>query len=106
MVNKSFLVGLFAFLIAACSNPTIEPTATLTPTRVVETTTIPTSTSTPTPTRTSTPTKTRTPTKRPTATPTSIYPTEGFGPEQFPVDINPLTGSYVEDAEILEVTKI
>jgi hypothetical protein len=102
MVNKSILVVLLAFLITACSNPTIEPTVTLSPTRVVETTTIPTSSSTPTPTRTSTPTKTRTPTKRPTATPTSIYPSEGFGPEEFPIDINPLTGTYVEDAELLE----
>jgi len=102
MVKKSILVVLLTFLISACSTPTIEPVDTLTPTRVVKTTTIPTSTSTPTPTRTNTPTKTRTPTKRPTTTPTSIYPAEGFGPDEFPVDVNPLTGSHVEDTAILE----
>ena len=102
MVKKSILVVLLIFLITGCSNPTIEPVDTLTPTRMVKTTTIPTSTSTLTPTGTSTPTKKRPPTKRPTATPTSIYPSEGFGPDEFPVDVNPLTGLHVEDAAVLE----
>lgn len=102
MMNKSILVVFLAILITACSTPTTESTDTPIPIRMIKTTTVPTSTSTPTPTGTSTPTRTRTPTKLPTATPTSIYPAEGFGPEEYPDDVNPLTGLFVENPLILE----
>ncbi len=38
----------------------------------------------------------------PTATPTLDYPAEGYGPTNFPTNVNPLTGLEVENPEILE----
>ncbi len=49
---------------------------------------------------TATPTLTATPLP-PTTTPTPAYPEEGYGPEDFPKDINPLTGLEVDDPDIL-----
>lgn len=102
MVKKSILVVLLVLILTACSEPTLENTITPTTTRVIKTTTVPTSTSTATATSTLTPTRTRTPTLRPSLTPTSIYPAQGFGPEEFPEGVNPLTGLYVDDPTILE----
>jgi len=47
-----------------------------------------------------TPTKTATPVFTPTATPP--YPLEGYGPDNFPRDVNPLTGLFVADPNSLE----
>ena len=101
MVKKTILVVLLIFVLAACSDPTVEITNSPTPTRANKTRT-PTKTATSTQTSTVTPTRTRTPTSRPSATATSIYPAQGFGPDEFPEDVNPLTGVYVDDAELLE----
>ncbi len=46
------------------------------------------------------PTETATATLTPTATPP--YPVEGFGPDNFPMDVNPLTGLYVANGRELD----
>jgi len=101
MVKKSILTIILIIGLSACSKPTQELKETSIPTRVLKTS-VPTSTNTITPTGTKTPTRTRTPTKRPSATPTSIYPSDGFGPEEYPENVNPLTGLYIDDPAILE----
>ncbi len=57
----------------------------------------------PTPTIVLPPTPTATPTAPPTEapTPTASYPAEGYGPTDFPPNVNPLTGLYVDDASRL-----
>src|SRR3989304_6840605 len=87
---------LLALIIGACSifsTPTPEPpTPTLSPP----------STSTPAPTDTPVPpTSTVTPTLSPTATSTPAYPPEGYGPQNFPSDVNPLTGLKLLDSDLL-----
>lgn len=82
-----YTLTLLIFLTTACG-PT-APVATLTPTE----TTSPTATPTPLP-----PTATATLTQ--TATPS--YPSEGYGPANFPADVNPLTGLKVADLALLE----
>ena len=65
---------------------------------------------TPTPTLTSTPTLTATATATPTESPTPTitptatrdFPEAGYGPSDFPDDVNPLTGLKVEDPSLLE----
>ncbi|MCF6278260.1 MAG: DUF3048 domain-containing protein [Anaerolineales bacterium] len=41
-------------------------------------------------------------TATPTQTPAPAYPAEGYGPSNFPSDINPLTGLQVADPQLLE----
>lgn len=68
-------------------------------------TTLPTATSalTETPTLTPVPsTETPTPTSTITLTPTPSYPVDGYGPTNFPENINPLTGLEVSDSDMLE----
>lgn len=48
------------------------------------------------------PTATVTQTPRPTFTPTLEYPPQGYGPKNFPPDINPLTGLSVADTDTLD----
>lgn len=65
----------------------------------------PNSTSTPEPTPTlATPTQTATVTPTVTASPTATpsYPVEGYGPDNFPANVNPLTGLVVPDPEVLQ----
>ncbi len=66
----------------------------------------PTATPTPTAPRTKTPTSTETPTQLPTNTPTITatlsYPSEGYGPTNFPSDVDPLTGLKVANPVLLE----
>lgn len=50
---------------------------------------------------TNTPAPTATETPAPTLTPTRDYPMEGYGPTNFPADVNPLTGLKVADPQIL-----
>ena len=47
-----------------------------------------------------TPSDTETPTPSPTATP--IFPVEGYGPQNYPRNVNPLTGLSVSDASLLD----
>lgn len=53
---------------------------------------------------TSTPTETNSPTPEPTSTPKQqdTYPAEGYGPDNFPKNINPLTGNQVVDLKTLD----
>ncbi|MGB8215256.1 MAG: DUF3048 domain-containing protein [Anaerolineales bacterium] len=66
---------------------------------------IPTATPTPTATATETPTFTETPsplpTSTPTLTPTPSYPPEGYGPANFPSDVDSLTGLKVANPVLL-----
>lgn len=95
-MKKIFVAVIFIVLlslVAACQSNNV-------PTTVVETPVLPTPTAlqpepaTPTPTRTPTPLP-------PTATPTPAYPEEGYGPTNFPEDVNPLTGLEVEYPSLL-----
>lgn len=47
------------------------------------------------------PTATVTPTSTPAPTATPAYPPEGFGPSNFPENVNPLTGLFVKNSQIL-----
>jgi hypothetical protein len=61
---------------------------------------------TPTPANTETPASTETPTalptNTPTVTPTLSYPPEGYGPSNFPADVDPLTGLKVTNPALLQ----
>ena len=60
------------------------------------------SASTPTDAPTSTDTPTATLTSTPTLTPTPSYPAEGYGPSNFPADVDPLTGLKVANPALLQ----
>lgn len=99
ILKKSLLfVILISFLLSACQIGGNPPSVTQTlesessPTR----TQAPTSTHTPIP-----PTDTPAPTSTPTNTPTPLPP-EDYGPDNFPEDVNPLTGLSVKDQSLLE----
>ena len=47
-------------------------------------------------------TPTVTSTQTPSPTPTPSYPLEGYGPDNFPENVNPLTGLEVPDPEVLQ----
>jgi hypothetical protein len=48
------------------------------------------------------PTPTVTSTQTPAPTPTPSYPLEGYGPSNFPANVNPLTGLVVSNPEVLQ----
>lgn len=87
MMKNTFVVVLFVLILSACGKsdrsptPDGEPiaTSTLTPTVVLPS-----------------------PTGTPTPTATFQYPPEGLGPDNFPLDVNPLTGLIVSDPSLLE----
>ena len=85
------------FLISACSNG--EPTQTEPVTTQSITVTSTATDAPPTPTL---PEPTATATRTPTPSPTPLYPDEGFGPDNFPNDVNPLTGLYVTNEHFLK----
>jgi hypothetical protein len=91
-MKRLLIFPVLAFFLAGCGQLFATPT--------------PTPTSTPTPTATFTPTATPTPTETPTPTitptPTRDFPAEGYGPSDFPANVNPLTGLKVEDPALLE----
>ena len=62
----------------------------------------PTNTPAPTETPTSTKTPTPLPTNTPTLSPTPLYPVEGYGPSNFPADVDPLTGQKVTNPALLQ----
>ncbi len=82
------LVCLSVLLSACGTAPAAAPTTT------------PASTPTDPPTVTDTPTATLTST--PTLTPTPSYPVEGYGPSNFPADVDPLTGLKVANPALLQ----
>ena len=87
---------VFGLILGACSfvnpapieTPNPELTDTLIPSATLTATIIP-------------PTATITPTSTPSPTPTLAYPLEGYGPDNFPQDVNPLTGLYISDPDLL-----
>jgi len=94
-MRRFLILALLAFLVAACgtvvpitASPIPAPTNTATATFTV--------------TATVTPTVTQTPTPTITPTPTRDYPSAGYGPSDFPANINPLTGLKVENPALLE----
>jgi hypothetical protein len=94
---------LLVLLLLACSSQPPAPTSP--PTDVIPISMI--ETSTPEPplaieTSTATPTATETPVPTPTPTPTQTPEPRGYGPTDFPPEINPLTGLAVTDPSILD----
>ncbi len=88
---QKFLIVIISMsvLLAACGTaPTPAPAANATPT----------ATEMPVPTETSTPL----PTDTPTPAPTPVYPLEGYGPANFPPDVDPLTGQNVANPALLD----
>jgi hypothetical protein len=78
---------LLAMVLSACGKvPTSAPTPTTTNTKM------PAIPETPTP----------LPTNTPTPTPIILYPPEGYGPSNFPLDVDPLTGLKVADPSMLQ----
>lgn len=98
MKNAAITALLSTLILAGCSlfQPAPEPTPSPT-SQPLATTAVPTETPTEVP-----PTETPTPTLTPTASPTPDYPAEGYGPEDFPENVNPLTGLTVDDVNLLE----
>jgi hypothetical protein len=94
-MKRFFVLSLLAVLAAACGM--VVPIS-ATPSPAPTGTAIPTLTETP----TATPTVTETPTPTVTPTPTRDYPAAGYGPSDFPANINPLTGLKVENPALLE----
>jgi hypothetical protein len=96
MRNWSVIL-LCVFIISACSFGGPKPTEAVVtkPTAAAVIATQPLPTASPVP-----PTATATPV--PTPTPTPPYPVEGFGPDNFPKNVNPLTGLFVADTNTLE----
>jgi hypothetical protein len=94
---KKFFVAVIFFvllsLVVACQSTNV-------PTSIVETTVLPSPTALQPEPATLTPTITVTPLP-PTATPTPAYPEGGYGPTNFPEDVNPLTGLEVDDPSLL-----
>jgi hypothetical protein len=91
MKKLFYLFASLSLILAACGSATpVAPTATATAT---DTATVP-----PTPTETSTPTETPTP----LPSPTPAYPVEGYGPSNFPSNVDPLTGLKVADPTLLD----
>lgn len=87
MKKPLYTLILLALLMTACGMA--APAATPTPTELI----LPTATPPPLP-------QTQTPTLTPTATPS--YPPEGYGPSNFPTDVDPLTGLKVTNPALLE----
>lgn len=95
-MKKLIIFIIFALALTACSRGGPTPTEQVSvqqPTRQATTPT-PTKTATPIP-----PTETATPTVSPTPTPE--YPKDGYGPQNFPDKVNPLTGEIMSSANTL-----
>jgi hypothetical protein len=93
--KRTLLVLVTGFILSACIPPVVQQTPQTTPSPLPREIT-PTPFNPPTAlSPTASPTITLTPT--PTFTPTPAYPPEGYGPSNFPENINPLTGLEVED---------
>jgi hypothetical protein len=99
--KKILFIVLLIFFMAACGNFFPKPTATPTTDEMNPPPVTPTKTSTFTPlahTDTPTPTATETLVPTETSTPAPV----AYGPNNFPVDVNPLTGLQVSDVSLLE----
>jgi Protein of unknown function (DUF3048) C-terminal domain/Protein of unknown function (DUF3048) N-terminal domain len=96
-MKKITYIVLLTSLLSACSLFGPQPTET----SLVESTPMPTTPAPPTATPTPVP-PTHTPTRTPTLTATPGYPARGYGPINFPDDVNPLTGLNVGELDLLE----
>lgn len=95
MFKRTMVCLLLAVMLVSCGpTPTLSPTDTAAPTEVV-TEAVVAATDTPTPTETAAPTETLMP------SPTATIPV-AYGPNNFPADINPLTGLQVSDTGLLD----
>ena len=103
MKKIEFVFALFILMagLAACQTNNPQPTAQ--PTQPIDLAATATRKALDTPflPATNTPAPTATETPAPTLTPTRDYPVEGYGPTNFPAEVNPLTGLKVTDAQIL-----
>ena len=96
-MKKISVLFVIAWLITACGRGEPSPVEAIAakPLTVTGSTITPSSTPSP-----FTPADTETPTPSPTATPE--YPVEGYGPNKFPNNVNPLTGLTVPDSSLLD----
>lgn len=94
MKKISIIMIIIMSVLAGCTNASVSPTA------VQETPLPPSPTALQPSTATFTATVTATPLP-PTTTATPAYPPEGYGPNDFPSNINPLTGLEVKNPEIM-----
>jgi len=85
------------FLLSACSNG--DPTQT--ESVKIQATTVP-ATATQPPSTPTQPDPTATATLVPTPSATPIYPDEGYGPDNYPSNVNPLTGLFVDNEHFLD----
>ena len=93
MKKLIYIFAAMSLLMAACGSATpVVPTATVTAIATATATLLPPPTETPLPTNTSTP--------EPTAT--LGYPAQGYGPSNFPANVDPLTGLELSDASLLD----
>ncbi len=100
-MKKLISAILLLFVVSCTAAPTIAPTAMPTATEAATATIIPTLTNSPSPvpaTATLKPSATATI----TVTPTPDYPVLGYGPSNFPTDVDPLTGLKVTDPTLLD----
>jgi len=81
-MKKILYLLILAVMLASCAPAATEPVATTPPLPTV--------------------TETAAPTSTPSLEPTPSYPPEGYGPTNFPSDVNPLTGLKVADPSLLE----
>ncbi len=107
MKQKSFgktlsLMGIIIILAACAPKIVVIPAPTLTSSPIGVDTATPQATASFTPPPTDTPSPTISPTPTATATPSFLesYPAEGYGPVNFPENINPLTGLLVDPAQL------
>ena len=96
-MRKYAFLFILAAILVACSQPTVAPTQTAIP--AIPTTALPSATL-----EVALPQSTAEVTSTPTSTATLPAPTGpvSFGPDNFPADVNPLTGLKVADPAILE----
>ena len=95
-MKRLTILLILEILLVACNAP--RPVNT--PTALLNANPAPISTSTPTKIPTGTPTLI--PSPSPSPSPTPAYPQEGYGPSDFPPNINPLTGLSVTNASLLQ----
>lgn len=96
-MKNLFTLLVVVLIISACSNGDPIQTEAVRTQAIAVTATA--TTPPPTPTE---PEPTATATNIPTASPTPTFPEEGFGPDNFPSDVNPLTGLYVDNEHYLD----
>ncbi len=96
-MKKLSIMLAVIFVLSACSNG--DPTQT--ETVKIQATAVPATATQPPPTPTQ-PDPTATATHVPTPSPTPTFPDEGFGPADFPNNVNPLTGLFVDNEHFLD----